>query len=519
MIEFVPSWYTDTKSWDSLTHHWHQIQQNKADDALSQLKIFCQAGEDAGVTNLAYMPGMRRHLLSEGISKARMWSVFDEMQGIFLTEIANVNFRDLSWPEGMEWVFSPFLMWGYLEEELNVRLEFSPDGELTETDLFQNGDLALRYDWDDRGFVSRVTRYSKERAEYRDYLNPEGVIQFREQLPDGRVLIAPGATRHFRHASYPSLRELIAEVLNQRLSEFEKDDILIVSSDQRHNEWFLHKNRKTKVLLSVQEIKPENASPKMLDDLLIADRICCDSQWSANRLLAHFPELSEKVLVEPPIDARMEIGSSSEQKEEYLFYPVDNLSDEILSRSLKLLEQTLEQNENAVLVLATSSSQYAEKEAIQRLRERVERLSSIRVPADDIDLGENGRFTENEEPGEEPRTMLVSYADTAELEKLLKETRIILEMEAEPSERLQIMGIGMGIPQILAKPSRYVDHLQDGYVLTSLDELPAAICYYLQDLNRWNEAMLNCMQKVEYYSGEHIVRRLKQFAEGRGNDQ
>ena len=518
MIEFVPSWYTDANSWDSKRQSWYREQQIRADDTLSRLRIFRQAGENVGLTNLAFTPGMRRLLLSEGLPETRIWSAFDDMQGISLTECANISFRDLNWPKGIEWVYSPFLLWGYLGEELAVRIEFGQDGEMIETDLYENGQVALHYEWDDRGFVSRVTCHREGKAQYRDYLDPAGIIQFREDLHDGQVGVSSIATHRFHHARYASIGDMVAEVLEKRMSRFGNEDIIIVSSNRRHNELFLKGKRNNKVLLSFtgKELDPDD--PQMRRCLQRADGICCDSQWNTERLLRSCPELSKKLLTEPPVDARLELGISSERKEEFLFLPTDGVPDAILARCLDLMETVLEKNENAVVVIAASSYRRSPKQTEAQLRERVSRLSSIRLPAEAEDLGENRVLAENEDE-EPPRTVLATFADTAELETLLKDARLLLELAAEPSERLQIMGIGMGIPQILVSASRYVDHLQDGYVVNSLDELPEAIAYYLDDLNHWNEAVLCCAQKVDRYSGENIVRRLKQLAGGMENDQ
>lgn len=517
MILFIPSWYSGTDDWDSERQYWYRDQQTRVDDTLARLRISRHAGEKVGLLNLAYSPGLRRLLLSEGVQETELWSAFDEMQGICLTECIPVRFRDLDWPKGIEWVYSPFLIWGYREEKPVARIEFGQDGEMMETDMYAGGEPALRYEWDDRGFASRVTRYQKGKAQYRDYLDSAGAIQFRETLPGGEVQVSRNAHYPFRQSRYSGMKEMIAEVLAGKLAELGQEDILIVSADERHNDLFLTDGRNAKVLLSLGGSGRESGYSFRRKDLFRADGICCDSQWTAGRLLDHCPELSGKLLVEPPMDARMTPGISSEKKEEYLFLPADGVADEVLARSLELMETVLKENESVVLVIAASSYSQTSEQVRTGLRERVARLSAIRLPAEEEDLGENRVLQEEERTEETPRMMLATYRDTSELESLLLNVRLILELAEEPSERLQIMGIGMGIPQILNRTSRYVDHMREGYQLHSLEELPQAVAYYLNDLNHWNEAMLCCMQKVEIYSGESMVRRWKRLARGEGD--
>ena len=145
----------------------------------------------------------------------------------------------------------------------------------------------------------------------------------------------------------------------------------------------------------------------------------------------------------------------------------------------------------------------------EELSARIEKLSDLHVDREEEEnLGENSELQQMFE--EIPDKVFVrTYSTIPELEKILVDCRLIVDLGEEPSELLQIAGISMGIPQIHKAVTRYIDHLKEGYVVHSAEEVMTALRYYLYNLQNWNEAFMNCVRKVEMYSGKAIVDKWK----------
>ena len=57
---------------------------------------------------LNFSPYLRTFLHRYDLYESHYWSVFDEIQGVGHQTPQAIDYRDLSWPEGTEFIFTPF---------------------------------------------------------------------------------------------------------------------------------------------------------------------------------------------------------------------------------------------------------------------------------------------------------------------------------------------------------------------------------------------------------------------------
>ena len=57
---------------------------------------------------LSFSPYLRTFLHRYDLYESHYWSVFDEIQGIGHQTPQAIDYRDLSWPEGTEFILLPF---------------------------------------------------------------------------------------------------------------------------------------------------------------------------------------------------------------------------------------------------------------------------------------------------------------------------------------------------------------------------------------------------------------------------
>ena len=87
------------------------------------------------------------------------------------------------------------------------------------------------------------------------------------------------------------------------------------------------------------------------------------------------------------------------------------------------------------------------------------------------------------------RFTIKNITDELSLIQELDDTRLIIDLSEQPNLYTQIAGISAGIPQINLVGSDYVTHLQNGYILDSISDLPTAADYYLEGLKNWNPGL------------------------------
>ena len=93
----------------------------------------------------------------------------------------------------------------------------------------------------------------------------------------------------------------------------------------------------------------------------------------------------------------------------------------------------------------------------------------------------------------------------------LDDTRLIIDLSEQPNLYTQIAGISAGIPQINLVSSDYVTHLQNGYILDSISDLPTAADYYLEGLKNWNQALIYSIEKIHHNTGLELIGRWEQW--------
>lgn len=507
MIYFVPAWYTDPEHWDSGRKPWYRVRKQFFDAFLSQIRMFVHEGEDVCLLNPAHTTGFRRFRFAEDLGNLSCWSAFDVLQGIEIDDCTAFSFRDLPWPEGMEWVYTPFLVWGYLNGEVKARIEFAATGDLSEISFYDSERIFSTYRFDERGFVSVVYRYKDGRPPYAYYLNPDGSIRFRENITDKTVETTATLPAPFARRRYACIGDLVAKTLKNKLDTLDERDTVIVESNSLHNTLFLDKDRYYKTVLFLQG-NSSKTCPQV--DLENADLLVTDSEWEKKRILWKYPALKTPFMVVAPVDTRLGWGKSSETKQKKIFLQTDSVDDHELSQILSALQTLMKSDQDIELYAAAEAAPNKGRDAQkEELSARIEKLSDLHVDREEEEnLGENSELQQMFE--EIPDKVFVrTYSTIPELEKILVDCRLIVDLGEEPSELLQIAGISMGIPQIHKAVTRYIDHLKEGYVVHSAEEVMTALRYYLYNLQNWNEAFMNCVRKVEMYSGKAIVDKWK----------
>ena len=87
-------------------------------------------------------------------------------------------------------------------------------------------------------------------------------------------------------------------------------------------------------------------------------------------------------------------------------------------------------------------------------------------------------------------------------------------MSAEVDVQKQALAVSAGIPQLVRKKTDYVDDQKNGQIIGQIRELDAAIAFYLDDLNNWNQALVENISYIERFSEENIIKQWRELLEG-----
>ena len=92
---------------ESTSRPFYQKQYTDFDDMISLMTMHSSNNVDYQLIVLSFSPYLRTFLHRYDLYESHYWSVFDEIQGVGHQTPQAIDYRDLSWPEGTEFIL-PF---------------------------------------------------------------------------------------------------------------------------------------------------------------------------------------------------------------------------------------------------------------------------------------------------------------------------------------------------------------------------------------------------------------------------
>ena len=171
MLYFVPAWY-QLNEWSENEQSWVERRMHtEFDDTVKQIQLFHRSGVcPYRIILLSYAPNFRHFLHRQSVYRAPYWSCFDAIQEVRRKKAAVLSFHHLKWPEGITFLYTPFVVVAMLREEKYAQIDFGEDGNPIRVDLYEKNRLIRRNLYDDRGFLSSTILYENEQPLYQDYL-------------------------------------------------------------------------------------------------------------------------------------------------------------------------------------------------------------------------------------------------------------------------------------------------------------------------------------------------------------
>ena len=528
MLYFIPAWYQNGK-WEENEQSWYTRRMHtEFDDTVKQIQLFHRSKvHPYQILLLSYAPNFRHFLHRQGVYHAPYWSCFDAIQGIRRKKSMVLSFHNLKWPQGIEFVYSNFVMLAMLEGRLYAQVEFGEDGNLIRIDLYRDGMLWRKNIYDDRGFVSATIRYEGGRKICQDYLGEDGVWRIREYAGDGHVEVNPRSPEyllvrdgqeircHFAAESYDSLQDVLEEVLKAYLEQTEENAVFCMAMHEQHIPLLQEALQKHRKILSFYEnrLSGEKLSD-MVSFLQTADYIVVDSEENLHRVLGSTEHMLTRIREISPYDSRIDHGISTQLNVQKILVPVDGIEDEVLEELTRRLGEYLLQNENARVHWFTRRADYDMESRLLQHTGQVLRQAGF--PENWAAGRPEKTVAENDLEEEKTgcaRFYVEQCVDELSVSKCIREQRILVDLRREREIYLQIAAVSVGIPQIVRKGTKYVEHGKNGFLLQNLAELPRCLEYYLDGMKHWNEAHIYSRELGEQNSTSVLIEEWKEVIE------
>lgn len=527
MQYFIPAWYQNG-DWKENEQVWYRSRTvTEFDDTVKQIQLFFRKQvAPFKIMMLGFSPNFRHFLHRQGVYHAPYWSCFDAMQGIDSDRTVLFSFHDLSWPNDVEFIYSPFAVIARRNKKKYAQIEFAEDGNMFRVDMFRNDDRTCSNYYDDRGFLSCQVVYRGGTAYREQYFDEKGVWKFARFLDDGHVLINPDSSRYlvnlcgekkqaaYLKPEYPSVDAMIAEVLQENLRTAADSDVFTIAVHPLHSPVLAQvmKNRKTVLSFFTRRLDENGigeAERQLIDD---ADAIVADKDVTARRIQDE-TGTEKPIRVITPYDSREEFGNSLHLPVQNILLAVDQISDEDFNTLVVLLANyILTKNRRARVCMFTRSSSYNRK---GRLMHKARK--ALRAARMDPELArENEGVSESRIDTQGQTGSVFSVAqcvDELTVSQTLREQRIVVDLQPVPDQFLQISAMSMGIPQIAGRETDYFADGKNGILVRNLSDLPDALHYYLNSIAHVNQAQIASYKLGSRFSTEQLVRSWKEIIE------
>lgn len=535
MLYFVPAWYLED-SWGENEQFWYRRRmKSETDDTIKQLQLFQRHSIcDCEILLLSFAPNFRHFLHRQSVFRVPYWSVFDAIQEVRRKKQAILSFHNLNWPPDIEFVYTMFSMIAMRNKERYANIEFGEYGNPIQIDLYKDGKLSRKNIYDDRGFVSCTSVYENGEKLYDQYLTEKGIWKLCH-FTDGHVVVNPNSAQYLIHTSetderipflkgaYPSMEEVIEEVLASMLRITKCTDIFCAAAHKRHLSLLGRQLTGRKTIYSVFEhrlaLDRDRAAAEILSN---GDYVVIDSEENLEIISRQSCfENAAKVKISP-YDTRLEPGISQQLSVQKILLPVDHLSAKAMEAVIKSIAAYLERNNDARVHLFTRNAAFDRNDSLlTQIAEILDRNGYPPEWAGKVKPREPGYPDEQENPvdvmfrdAEEKRVPILFFVeqcvDVLSVNKCVREQRVLVDLEERPDLFLQILCLGTGIPQILREATEYMRPGKNGRINTDVSKLGEDLEYYLESLRHWNEASVQSFELGKKYTVQYLIDQWKE---------
>lgn len=519
MIYFVPSWYHEDEYKENENYWYISRQVTEFDDSVKQVQMFNRNNiMDYKILNLSHSPNFRHFLHRQSVFHAPYWSCFDAIQEIKRTKVDILSYRDLMWPDHTEFVYTPFCIVAYVNNEKYAEIQFGEDGNMIEVLLFQSENMVRKNIYDDRGFLSATIVYDSGIPVYKQYLNDKGVWKICQFYEDGHIEVNPDDPFYlinnkrvkFLSVQYTNMDSLIEEVFSTYLDEMtEKSDIFCLAMHTLHHDLLESLFTQRKTILSFYQNRMELFEDAELKSLICSTNYCIvDSKHKIDPLEKYAGKTLPIVDI-TPFDTRADFGISQQLTVQNILVPIDSIEQSKLETLIVLFAKYFETNETARVHFFTRDAAWNRVDSILDFTRDVLKANGLDERLARKEEQFKAEFDLDEDEKVPIKFFVDQCVDELSISKCIREQRIMVDVTTQPDLYLQISCISSAIPQIVSFRTQYVHNGNNGFIVEDVSEITRCLTYYLDNITNWNKCMIYSYELGKEYNTASLIRKWK----------
>ena len=522
MLYFVPAWYKQN-TWSENEQLWYRRRmKSEFDETIKQITLFHRNVEvDYQIINLSFSPNFRHFLHRQGMYRAPYWSCFDAIAQVRRTKAAVLSYQDIKWPQGVEFVYSPFAIVAFLKGEKFAKVEFGEDGNPISIDMYEKGKISRRNYYDDRGFVAGSVVYEDGVPLYQDYLMENGIWKLRHYVSDGHVevngaypnydMVAEDGRKElpFTKSCYDSLDEVIEEVLMAYIGNTKPKDKFFVAAHPLHIDILGRCLLGKSIVLTFFEDRFDYSKIDNIRNFIKqSSYVITDSKKTSELIKQNLGMTDFNITDISPYDTRMDFGISRQLEVQNIFLPIDGISANEFERIIKEVAGYLAKNELARVHLFSRDATWGREDEIRKeligILNKYEFDSRWALPEGVQPVSENNIDTEEIDEVTQ-RFFIDICVDERTISKCINEQRVILDLRNTTDVFVFITAISKGVPRISMSRDQFFEHKKNGYLIQDYSKIEESISFYLDSMENWNEALVACYEIGKEYTTKNLI--------------
>ena len=484
--------------------------QSEFDETIKQITLFHRNVDvKYRIVLLGYSPNFRHFAHRQGMYRSPYWSCFDAIAQVKRTKMAVLSYHDIKWPEGVEFVYSPFSIVALYDGQKYAQVEFGEDGNPIIIDMYEGGQICRRNYYDDRGFVSSTIIYENGQMKYQEYLMENTIWKLRVNASDGSVMVNPSypmydtktGEKQFCKLSYGSLDEVIQEVMSGFVNETGTKDTFFVAAHSLHMNVLGEVLRGRKVVYTFFEERYDYSKIHGIKSYLKASEyIITDSEHTTKIIKDNLSDENLSIMDIPPYDTRMDFGISQQLKVQNILIPIDGLDAAVYRAIIRKVSEYLCINDLAMVHIFTRNAQWGHEDNIRK--ELAGILKEYGYDTGWVSKADN--IDENEKRIKQ-RFFIDVCVDERTISKCINEQRVILDLRGVVDVFLYITAISKGVPRISFSEDQFLHDGQNGIIIDDHDQIGTSLAFYLDSLENWNAALVACYEAGKNYKTEVLL--------------
>lgn len=528
---FIPDWTTSSGNLES-------------DYMMNIIQLFKNNREPYHLLLLEHIPFLRYQMHAYELEVAQMTSLYDRLQDIQKTNGFPLDVDDLPLAQNVEKVYTPFGITLIKENQPFGEIRFNSFGFAEQMSIMTEPYRQILF-FDDRGFISAKS-FQNDKGEQvkKIYYNESGMEKCVEYFGENPQIELINPQRiGLKKSQYQSMDELLLEMMNQFQLNLEPEDQTICLTNERSLRLVKTNEERKRVIQIVSDAHRLSTCASDEKSALWAgeNKIITDSTSNQTALFSLMKQSGVNDLSRiqriPIYTTSFQLGNSNSIPQLVLYWNAGELNEDV-RRIHHLLLQKVIQNDRYDLIIETTTFQSevvlreaqkelvdthfgvdSESEEYQKVLKYFEAKKAKKLFKTDEEAIEEIRESKNwrnlvEAVDVNFRIHFRLDSHLTTIRQDFNETRLYIDLSAEVDVQKQALAVSAGIPQLVRKKTDYVDDQKNGQIIGQIRELDAAIAFYLDDLNNWNQALVENISYIERFSEENIIKQWRELLEG-----